>query len=255
MSEFCPEVGIFHSETSTLTSSHTGQAYRLSVWLPPSYLDSDRTYPVLYLLDGNISFGLATDTVGPLTFGQEIPEPIVVGIGYHIRTYDDWGMNRNRDYTPTARENVPGSGGAAQFLAFIETDLIPFIDKHYRTNQKDRALSGYSHGGLFVLYALLSRPELFNRYAAGSPSVHWDDRVLFKLEEDFARNHQSLPVKLFVSVGSLEEAFRPHVEAFSAVLRSRNYKGLDFTAMVMEDETHLSGIAPAFVRGVRTIYS
>lgn len=254
MSEHYPEVSLFHSEARVLASSIVDTEYDISVGLPPSYLDSDKTYPVLYLLDGNICFGMATDTVTALTFGQEVPELIVVGIGYHITSYADWGSNRTRDYTATAREDAPGSGGAAQFLAFVETELIPFIDANYRTDPEDRAISGYSHGGQFVLYALLSRPGLFNRYACGSPSIYWDDRAMFRREEAFSQNQSQLPVKLFISVGSLE-SFEPDVRDFVEALKSRNYKGLDLTTVVLEDETHLSCLAPAFVRGVRAIYS
>jgi predicted alpha/beta superfamily hydrolase len=250
-----PEVTIFHSETRTLTSSIVGQEYKISIWLPPSYSDSEKAYPVLYLLDGNLSFGLATDAVLALTFGQEIPELIIVGIGYPIQSYDDWGNNRNRDYTPTALEDIPGSGGAKNFLAFIETDLIPFVDKNYRTDQKDRAISGYSLGGLFVLYVLLSKPDLFNRYSAGSPSVNWDNRIIFQYEMDFASNRPSLPLKLFISVGSLEETERVQIEEFSTIFNRRSYDGLDFKMLVLEDETHLSGLAPAIARGIKVIFS
>jgi predicted alpha/beta superfamily hydrolase len=250
-----PEERIFHSETRTLTSSIVGQDYRISIWLPPSYADSDKTCPVLYLLDAVNAFGLAANTVKVLTFGKEMPEPIIVGIGYHIQSYDDWGKNRTRDYTPTVRDDIPGSGGAEQFLAFIEAELIPFVDTNYRTDRNDRALSGYSWGGLFVLYALLSRPGLFNRYSAGSPSVDYDNRMIFRCEEDFASDHSSLPVKLFVSVGSLEKDDKVHIGAFSSILAGRHYEGLEFTTLVLEDETHLSGMAPAFVKGVKAIYS
>ena len=139
MSMSYPEAGIFHSEARVLASSIVGIEYKISIWLPPSYVDSDKTYPVLYLLDGNTCFGLATDTVTALTFGQEVPELIVVGIGY---------VNRNQ----RGRDLLWAHD---RFYAFLTEELIPFVDGEYRTDTRaPRTLVGHSDGGFFTLLAL-----------------------------------------------------------------------------------------------------
>lgn len=260
MSKSYPEAAVFHSEVRSLVSSIIGQEFQIPVWLPPSYAESERTYPILYLLDANVNFGMAADAVTLLLFGPEIPEIIVAGIGYPIRSYDDWGANRARDLTPTAMDETPGSGGADKFLSFIRTELIPFVETEYRADSDDRAISGYSLGGLFVLYALFSQPRLFRRYAAGSPSVNWDGQFLVKFEAEYAARHRALPARLFISVGSLEENASAlestnSIKSVEAILRARNYEGFHHEFLVLDGETHLSGVAPALVRGVKSMFA
>jgi uncharacterized protein len=107
---------------------------------------------------------------------------------------------------------------------------------------------------LFVLYTLFSKPELFQRYAAGSPSIWWDNRAILQFEQAFALRQQPLPVKICLSIGALETDRRADMETFVTTLRSRNYAGLDLTLLVLEDETHFSSVAPAFVRAMKTVF-
>lgn len=250
-----PEATVFHSHARKLSSTVVGQDYRISVGLPPSYDGSNTAYPVVYVLDENTSFGLASNAAVALMFGQEMPEVLIVGIGYDITSYEDWGRYRDRDYTPTPTNDMPGAGGATAFLSFIETELVPFIDSNYRTIPGSRAIYGYSLGGLFVLFALLSKPELFTRYAAGSPSLRWDEQVLFRIEQDAAMLRTSLPATLCLSIGALETDRRADMEMFVTTLRSRRYEGLKLTLLVLEGETHFSALAPAFVHAMKTIFT
>ena len=157
--------------------------------------------------------------------------------------------------TPTPTEDIPGSGGAEQFLHFLQTELIPFIDSSYRTNPNDRAITGHSFGGLFVLYALLQRPDLFQRYCAGSPVPDYDDRVLFEFEEEFALINSDLPVNLAIVVGTLEGPTAVSTQEFCANLSSRDYEGLKLKFLLLEGETHFSVIAPLMVKGWKAIYA
>src|ERR1700730_10304897 len=86
---------------------------------------------------------------------------------------------RVRDFTPTKTSEAANSGGAAAFLDFLEYELIPFVDRTYRTIPSDRGLLGHSHGGLFAIYALEQQPALFQRIVAASPALSWDNRLLF----------------------------------------------------------------------------
>ncbi len=255
MTNSYPEATVFNSEARRLTSSATGKTYQISVGLPLSYMDSNRSYPVLYMLDSNTLFGAAANLAMLLGWGGELPEIIIVGIGYEIHSFDDWAILRSRDLTPSSVEDIPGSGGASQFLKFLDTELIPFIDSNYRTNPADRAITGHSFGGLFVLYTLLHRPDLFQRYCAGSPVPDYDDRLLFEFEQEFALTNSSLPVSLAVIAGELEGPNTISTGEFCANLSARNYEGLNLTCLLMEGETHLSAIAPLMVKGWKAIYA
>ena len=143
-----------------LASAKIGQTYDLFVSLPEDYATSGKSYPVLYVLDG-WHFPLMAFLQNNNIYSERMPPVIMVNIGH------GQGVNpmplRARDFTPTNMSDWPTSGGAAAFLEFLERDIIPLIERTYRTNPADRGLLGHSMGGLFALYALEERPGLFQR--------------------------------------------------------------------------------------------
>jgi predicted alpha/beta superfamily hydrolase len=189
-------VPIFASVLHTLERTVAGRTYTLSVWLPPQYDETSAAYPVVYLLDANTLFGMASSTAFALGLYHEIPDVIVVGIGVPMRHYDDWAAHRGRDFTPTVDPDNPDpTGEAPRFLQVLQTDVIPFIDTHYRTTPHDRTLFGYSLAGLFVAYAYLQAPGLFHRLVAGSPNLDFDHRLAFTIcpYEDVPRRARRVP--------------------------------------------------------------
>ena len=142
------------------------RSYR--VYLPATYRwATNRRYPVLFLLDGQTRFDHAASSVDTLAASGDIPEMIVVGID---------STQRTRDFTPTNWEAMAGGGGADKFKSFLSSELIPTIEKEYRTNGF-RVLSGDSLGGLFVLHCLSAEPALFQGYLAIAPSLDWDKQL------------------------------------------------------------------------------
>jgi uncharacterized protein len=248
-----PAATLFNTHVRTLTSSRGEIDYEIGIWLPENYASGQTIYPVLYLLDGNVNFGMATDLTPILREDNEIPELIIVGISYPIKSYADWLKYRLRDYSPTRIPRPEETGGASQFLEFVETQLIPFIDAQYRTNSTDRTLFGYSLGGTFVVYTFLKRPALFQRYVAGSPALNYDESVLFQYEAELAQSRSALPARLAMLVGEFDD-FRRDVERFSTLLQSRNYEGLQFKTFVLDGETHASGVASAYIRGLTAAF-
>jgi predicted alpha/beta superfamily hydrolase len=269
-----PLVCLPHTAAHELASSLVDQTYRVFVALPPSYAASGKTYPVLYSLDANGSFALIRDIVHALLLGPEIPELLVVGIGYPADSYVATQAVRNRDFTPTAdeapyqalRERRPaappyaGSGGAPNFLRFICEELMPFIARHYRVDPSDATLYGHSLGGLFALHTLFHATSAFQRYLVSSPSLWWDRRMLFEAEAQYAATHADLAARVFLSAGGLEEppdsTFQmiSNVKALVEQLRDRCYPSLALTSHVFDDETHLSVSPSAITRGLRTLY-
>ena len=123
---------------------------------------------MLYLLDGESQFLHTAVSADFLIRNGEIPEMIVVGINSTIRV---------RDFTQTDwAEAWVGGGGAKNFKKFLSSELIPEINKSFRTNEF-RVLSGHSAGGQFALYCLTDEPLLFRAYMALSPSLDWDHNL------------------------------------------------------------------------------
>lgn len=253
--ETYPQVQIEGTEVREMQSTITGEKYFIQVGLPRSYSDSVETYPVLYIMDADGAFGTCTEISRLLALGKEVPEIIIVGIAYGV-SFKQYLLNRQRDYTPTAVNKYVGSGGGKKFLRFIHEELIPFVETQYRVKKSERTICGFSYGGLFVLYTLFHKPEIFNRYLAGSPSFYWDNKIIFKYEQKYFENSLNLPVRLFMSVGSLEnqDAYIHPLNQFTQILYSRGYSGLQLHSMILDDETHYSSFGNAFTKGLKWLF-
>jgi predicted alpha/beta superfamily hydrolase len=243
------------------------QPYRLTVALPFGYTAGDSIrYPTMYMMDGDPNLPLAALIQWNLTYDEESPKMILVGVGYQSNDFMGTIPYRTLDYTPTRDDRADSemtahhhvnmvSGGADNFLRVMEEEIIPFIKQHYKVNN-DRALAGHSFGGLFAAYVLVSHPELFQRYLISSPSLDWDNHIIQKMETRYAAGHSSLATRVFVSAGGAEpESMVPDVRSLAATLAGRHYKGLDLKERVFEEETHLSVIPFAISRGLRVLYS
>lgn len=267
---------LFRTETQVIHSNIVGEDFEIYISFPADYFQNDTTYyPVLYSTDGNRNFGLVSNIVNILSFpGKEIPELFVVDIGYKITGLEDWGAWRNRDLLPTndpiadkewedylyqlsGRNNVVSkSGGAQKFFDFIRDELIPYIELNYRVKQNDRALVGYSYGGVFTLFSLFYSPETFQKYYAGSPSIYWDNKILFQYEKEYADTHKDLSAILFMSFGSLESKSNiANMYEMAYRLESRNYPNLKLETHIFEGETHSSCYAAGLCRALKVIYN
>lgn len=257
---------------SELHEFHTEDGSRFAVFvaLPNTYEESeDREYPVLYMTDPPGQFQLVAQTARLLMLGREIPT-ILVGIG-RWDTSTPYAITRFRDLTPTGPpEDVVGTverygqevstGGADLLLSVLVDEIVPWIDTRYRASDT-RGLAGYSLGGLFATHVLLSAPTSFTHYLIGSPSLWWNDGVMFEREEAYARENSDLPARVFLSAGTDEyfggpDEFMmlPNMLRFAETLAGRNYPGLELGHHILVSETHLSGIPATFSRGLRFLF-
>jgi predicted alpha/beta superfamily hydrolase len=158
---FAQEVSVTLGVTRTMKSTILGEDRKVLVRLPTTYDTSSTAYPVLYLLDGTPAFLLEMTAITTrLRNDRNAPEMIIVAIE---------NTNRNRDMMPVVGKDYPGPPRAEAFLGFLEKELIPDIEKTYRTSQP-RILLGKSLSGLFTVYSLLARPTAFNAYVGAAPA-------------------------------------------------------------------------------------
>jgi predicted alpha/beta superfamily hydrolase len=242
--------------------------YRISIALPFNYLPSDTTrYPVMYVLDGDPNLPMAALIQRNMSYDHEVPDVIMVGIGYQVDNFLSTRSFRVLDYTPSHVAKIDSemtashhmkmvTGGAADFLQILEKEIIPYIETNYKTN-KDRSLAGHSLGGLFALYTLFHEPALFQKYLISSPSLYWNDfEMLGEETEYYGSRHKILQARIFISAGSLEpDPMTPDIKQLVNLIRQRHYQGLEITEYVFPEETHLSVIPFSLSRGMRIIYS
>jgi predicted alpha/beta superfamily hydrolase len=211
---------------TSLNSVILNEERRVIIHLPRNYAnETSRTYPVMYVLDGTSHDKHTADKLTVLSDAGLTPSAIVVAL-------PNTRGNRERDQTPPFMRrdvNDPNSafGAADKFLAFVEKELIPFIEGKYRTSGY-RTLSGNSRGGLFVLYTLIERPDLFQaRFCYSTPVWRFDNLLVHKTA-DFIRSRSSLRGFLFLSVGDKETeqmvgGFNKLVEALKKT-RKKDFK-------------------------------
>jgi len=176
------------TESHSISSRINGSTYPLRVYLPPASAGSRATLPIIYALDGDWWFTQLVDIAEATKAGV-----IVVGIGNNA--------NRAHDYVPS-NACTPGGGGHVAYLAFIRSELIPYVESTVGGNPARRALLGHSHGGSFVYYALFAdAPGMhpFSAYLASDSSIGCMPTVAEGWEAAYAASFANLPVRLHMS--------------------------------------------------------
>ncbi len=171
------------TEQWAMTSAQ-GREYRIMISLPEGDVPT-AGYPVIYLLDGNAYFPAFHAAKRAQT---KLRGAVLVAIGYPSNTPLDF-VRRAFDMSPPAPQerNTPPQGGQDLFLDFIETRLMPKVAEQFNINQDQRSLVGHSFGGMLGVYALFTRPALFQHVVAVSPSLWWQDKYLLGPEREFTK--------------------------------------------------------------------
>lgn len=140
--------------------SGTEQRYR--VYLPPCYERTDRRYPTLYLIHGSNGDDTHFERLGlfdvmneGLLAGRFAPAIIILPDGDR-----DLYMNT--------------SGGPGTYEPQIVDELVPLIDRTYRTDaqRKSRAIGGISRGGVWSLEIGFLHPDLFGIIGGHSAALN-----------------------------------------------------------------------------------
>jgi predicted alpha/beta superfamily hydrolase len=209
----------------SMVSSEVGVSYDISVGTPPSYEKSTGGYPAIFVLDGDYYFDWFRE--GFFDDGEEL---ILVGINNSNR--------RNADYMPENDCDSDGGGNEA-FLRFLTLELVPYLDGEYDIDPSLRVLFGHSHGGSFVLYAMLEdQGETFPLLLSTDPSIRCADNYFDDMEEVCFSENVRLPVTLYVAGATDGNA--DSVQPYMENLISRNYE--DFTVTYEEYDTTHDGI-------------
>ncbi|HXI87302.1 MAG TPA: alpha/beta hydrolase-fold protein [Parvularculaceae bacterium] len=252
------------AEVISLHSKETGATYKLFVERPPAAPKDGESYPVVYMLDADYSFSIVANVLRHFVERDILPPMILVGIAYPgaVEDHDVYKMNRTRDYTPTfVKECCYGpkfqahSGGASKFADFIQNDVAPLIEKKFHGASDDRTIIGHSFGGLFAAYALMTRPQLFQRFIMVSPSLWYDDGAIWKMEEAQAKSGAHLAAHVFLSVGGVEtQRMTDGIEELKKRLDVRDDKDLQVDLQIFDGETHSSIFPAAVTRGITKVF-
>jgi len=227
----------------TLQSTANGATYEIKVGLPANYNPSAEKYATIYVLDGKEIFGYVANRCQEISDQYSLKNVLVVSIGY--------GKDRSIDYTPTKVSSV--TGGAPQFLNFIETQLIPKMehDYHADTARESRVILGHSYGGLFGGYAFCVNNKVFGNYIMLSPSFWFDNYVPLQMEKNNRANNNTRKQLVFMGIGQNEESDRM-LAPFDIFYQSLfdNYPNIKLSKNYVMNSGHMDSRNPNIIKGL-----
>jgi predicted alpha/beta superfamily hydrolase len=236
--------------SDSIYSSILKEERSIKVLLPDTYKPgSAEKYEVIYLTDGEWA-------MDPFSFVYKfaknenfVPPAIIVAVP---NRYINTANQRDRDFLPVHVPEPAISGGAGNFLSFFKNELIPYIDKTYPTNGTN-SLYGHSYGGLFVLYTLLSEPQLFGSYYATDPPFRFNDDYLIKMA---AKKLENLPPDKILWLAGNELTYKSQgIDRLDSVLRFKAPASLHWKMVTFPNETHNSVRLKAMYDGIKFSYS
>ncbi len=197
--------------------------------LPEGYEKSDKSYPVVFMMNGqNISqFANDAATLDNLA-GDRIPDMILIGISNTDVAGNYWACPNDSGYVK----------GGNTFSAFLKDELIPEIRKNYRTNGY-QILAGQSNTGLFVMYNFLFSPDLFNAYVIASPMFGWCPDFFLNKTRSFLKDNPGIKKKLYISYGDLDYVqVLNHMNNYKEALK-QSPAGLTWKVELIENTGHV----------------
>jgi len=242
--------GLRDTHYERIESEEIGRPFHVYTMLPDSYeADSERRYPTIYVLDGGALFPLLVSYYRYLRFAEEIREMIIVGISYGSDEFEE-GNYRSTDFTAPSDERAYW-GGAQRFQTFLQNELMPEIEKQYRSDPNRRIVFGQSLGGQFVLFSAQTKPDLFWGHISSNPALHRNLDFFLSQRPATASNS-----RLFVASATLnDDVFRTPLLAWSKHWSDARNKPWELKLMHLEGHTHFSVVPASFRQGLSWLYA
>lgn len=216
-----------------IRSEVMGEQRKIVVQLPKRYNSQpDTHYPVIYRLDGAASLVTMNAVLESLQSQRNAPEVIIVAIE---------NTDRLRDLFPTVNRNPAGplgvGGGGRKFLDFIIGELIPRVEKKYRIHDF-RVIEGASAAGVFALYALQQKPDVFDAALTYSAAVWWADGAEALSTVEFLKKQDTLDHYLYTAIGNEPSPMRPYYDTMISGIRAHQPAGLRWINQAFSDVPH-----------------
>lgn len=245
-----------------LYSEAVKDSFYISVQLPKKYYEKpDAKYPTVYIVDANFYFPMLAEVLKQYEVAGLLPPLILVGIGY--KSFAAMDSLRERDLLYPA--SIPSDemkvvGGGKNFNSFIVNQLIPHIDKDFRTEPNNRSLMGHSFGGYFSLYALLNQVEnnqdTFRNIASASPSLWYNNYYLNQLTAKLQSRKKPSPLNIYLTAGGLEDPtwnINP-LKKLSTDLTNAHLQNLNVHQAIYTDLDHMDVAMITFSRALQEFY-
>ena len=228
----------------SLKSDVLKQNRKFSIFLPEGYDAKDVRFPVLYVLDADGRDQHAVPTARFLFVNNKMPKAIVIGV---------FNIDRNHDFLPDSSRNATTGGGADNFVQFFKKELIPYIDKNFKTEAYN-VLIGHSFGGVFAMHALLTDPDLFDGYIAIDPGFWYKDQMQVKNARNEFLKSKNWNKTIYISGREGDGMKEMGVSSMEKLLKSSAPKDLNWKIMAYPNEDHGSVPFKSIYDGLRFIF-
>lgn len=224
-----------------INSEKLGESRQLKIQVPRNYDTSDKKYPVVVVFDGDYLFEIVAGNVDYAAYWEDMPEAIVVGINQY--------QKREADCYYSEQNSLPIETGAA-FFEFVSMELIPFIDKNFRTENFKVAV-GHGQTANYINYYLLKGVPLFQAYISLSPSLAPDMKTY--LTEKMPKLEQKIFYYL-AAANNDKGNIKEETEALAKSISSIENDNLLDHSEVFTDATHYSLPAQAIPKALQKIF-
>jgi predicted alpha/beta superfamily hydrolase len=227
-------------------SKSVGRTFHIYVAFPESYTAQPLArYPTVYLLDGDSTFPILAIYHWFLNYDEGVPQAIFVGIAYG--SFDPETNKRGYDFSAAAADATKEQGGARAFHTFLKQELIPEIDRRYRTDPARRVLFGQSRGGYMVLYSAFTDPPLFWGRIASNAGFDPGRELFFSKPAASSRND----LGLVVTSGSRDKPnLRKSALEWFAAWEGRTDTPWQLKTITLDGGTHAADITNSYRAGM-----
>ena len=241
-------------EKNVIKSKYNDEEYDISIYLPPSYNHTDKDYPLLILTDAFHSFGIAENCCNLMLSGNEIPEIIIVGIGFNEHNTINFVRKRMRDLAYASSSRYRKYSDVESFYKFLSIELYPQIENKYRIDKNNKTYNGFSAGANFGIYLLLKHPEFFNNYIIGSPGFWWDNKNLLQMAEDNLPNFKPQKyTRIYTYSGEFDMA--QDCESFRDILLKNEDERMNVKYQFYKGASHTNVFPQGFPNALLYIYN
>lgn len=233
-----------HVKAKTIYSKILEQKRQYSIQLPADYNTVNTKYPLVFLFDGH-SPALSSMTGGLLRYMSEysftMPQVILVNV---------YQVERNKELLP--------SQNAKKFLAFMVKELLPEIQKKYRTCGF-HLLLGHSNGGQFATYAQLQYPDIFQAVIAASPSMTEKNTSWYLNRFDsLLTSRKDLYLTYMTTMGTegkSDSTFSYYTKAAEKQFSEKNYPGFKWSNNNLPGYRHMETPALSWYQALTRVFN
>ncbi len=210
---------------------------RIWLYLPPDYETTDKTYPVLYMQDGQNLFDASTSFSIEWEIDESLNELFADGDeGVIVIGIDNGGVHRIDEYSPWVNAQY-GGGEGEQYVDFIVETLKPFVDANFRTkpDRDNTGIMGSSMGGLISMYAAIEHQDVFSKAGIFSPSFWFSNQVYSHVEN----TGKEQEMKFYMLGGEQESAsLIQQMEAMETTLYEAGFGASEVMLVTHPDGQH-----------------